>query len=191
MASRKELEEAWIFIILTHILNSNEMNSIIRSEHLPGAASPRPIPPYMTVKVISGPVAVGFDYEQFPKDSDDQNVEGQREYTLSIQTFGLGGQDAIDRILGLIDTQLVKDAMRLKKLSISSRGSPVDVSALLQTGFENRMNMDLGFYSVSQFPTGIEPVEKVFISAKIKRPDDTEYEIPEFCQDDTTPPPKL
>lgn len=106
----------------------------------------RPAKPYLTVKVTSPGVVVGFDETILDLDGSDprRRANGIRRATVSVQGFGAGAEAWLERALLRLAYSDVTAAF-----SSSGVDTPIpaggirDISALLGTAWEPRYALDL------------------------------------------------
>lgn len=130
--------------------------------------SPRPPKSYVTLKLINGPGR--FHEDDLRKDPADGNLYlvGQRNYTLSIQSYGPGHIDELENLSTSLDEpdnfyQLKDDA----NIAVTNRGNVLDVSTRLPNGYESHGSLDIVFNSSKNKVTGIEKIEGVEISGEV------------------------
>lgn len=104
----------------------------------------RPMRPYVSMKLLLGPVAIGQDEER--QDEDDfVMISGFRELTLSVNYFG----ENPFRGLGEVQTRLrfpsTRETLYASGLVFVSDSGLRDLSQLLETQTEQRAQMDLVF----------------------------------------------
>lgn len=132
---------------------------------------PRPCEPYVTLNLIVTSMKTGHDswiYES----GDNFCIGGQRIATLSVIAYGpdlkeqvpQGINSAQQIILDLRDSlenPLVLEKLGANGLAVHNEPTVNDISALLETGFQDRANMDImfGFAHNQSVPVGI--IEKV------------------------------
>ena len=106
---------------------------------------PRPEPPYISVNNITGPVKVGGKDALEVIDNQTYRLTGQRSFTLSVNAYGdLAKKTLIDMRDSFDDPSVIEDFSQAG-LGVWIEGSPTDVGALLETGFEGREQMDVVF----------------------------------------------
>src|SRR5690349_16416329 len=108
---REAIHKAWYDFLKAQM---PEEFTITFAEALSGKDGPRPKPPYATIKIISGPRSRGFDELRRKKDSDIFETGGIRQYTVSLQAFGMGGHDALSDLVTKMDDPYA--SIELKRL---------------------------------------------------------------------------
>lgn len=147
--------------------------TVTRAEEVTGKDAPRPVGPYITLKIISGPRRLTIvDETRFngqENGSSNFDLVGQRAYTLSIKAFRAGHNDALESIATCLDDpdfyQLLKDKACI---SVTRIGDVLDISAKLETGFEGRSSLDIFFNSVNNKETNIGLIEGVEIEGSLE-----------------------
>lgn len=149
---------------------------VIYAEPISGGDGPRPPKPYITLKIISGPRARGFDELRRKPNSDVFQVGGLRQYTLSIQAFGLGGYDMLGDLVSRMDDPYAS-VEKSRVVAIVDRGDVVDISSLLETGYETRAALDVIFHAAKNLDTSIKPIERVRIGGTLSQGNQGEQEV--------------
>ena len=147
--------------------------TVTRAEEVTGKDAPRPVGPYITLKIISGPRKLTLDDEtRFNgKDSGSRNFNlvGQRAYTLSIKSFRAGHNDALSDISTCLDDPDFYELLKEKAcIAITNKGDVLDISGMLDTGFEGRSSLDIFFNSSNNKETGIGLIEGVQVEGKLE-----------------------
>lgn len=132
---------------------------------------PRPCEPYVTLNLIIPSLKTGHDSWRYLS-GDDYCIGGQRTLTLSVIAYGpdikdqvpqgiLSAQQIIMDLRDSLENPLVLLELRRNGLAVHNEPVVNDISALLETGFQDRANMDivLGFAHNQTVPVGI--IEKV------------------------------
>jgi len=158
-----KLKDAWYRFCVDNTSLDN-LTVIFSEELAPGTSQgPRPAKPYLTLR-FSGPMAPS-PTDDFRYDAVEEKFElsGLREYTVSIQVFGIEAMDCIAEIQTKLSLPEVTEffASHKAQIGIVDRGSVMNVTELLDTGFEARAAVDVRFYTTSDDPEGpIESTEK-------------------------------
>lgn len=175
--NRSILEDAW----WKFIRNASQLDQskVVFSQELTGKDGPRPKPPFIAFTISGGPRVNGFD--DLRRTGDKFELQGLRQYTLSVQAFGEECFDLLgDLATSLDDTerayQLYKDA----EVAIVNRGNVVNITALLEAGYESRASLDIIFNSNKKFSTSIVPIERVKIQGTISGAGAGEHTIGPF-----------
>lgn len=103
---------------------------------------------YATLSFLTGPVRVGGQDAAFINDLDQMEVRGFRQLTISVIVYG---NDKVNVLQLASDLQSslhqpsVLQGLDASGLSVIEQGSVADISALLETGFEERAQLDVLF----------------------------------------------
>lgn len=176
---RSEIEKAWFDFVSANV---DSEFTVTYAEVLTGKDGPRPKPPYITLKIISGPRARGFDELRRKPNSSIFVTGGLRQYTLSIQAFGMGAHDALDNLVARMDDPNAS-IERKKLVAIVDRGDVVDISALLETGYERRAQLDVIFHAPKNLETEIVPIEHVGVGGTLKQGNQGDHDVGPFTVD--------
>lgn len=180
MSSQLELEDAiWRWVDSNTPPNVTVIWSRFNTMR-PGESPCAPGEPYVTLQFTAISNKLGQDsiiYQQ----NDDFLIGGQRTATLSIIAYGpqkrdvasgqsLGAFDILKNLRNSLDYPEVYEALRRDGLAVFNEPSITDISTLLETGFQDRSNMDIvfGFAQNQVVPVGtIESIagESVFIGS--------------------------
>ena len=137
--------------------------TIIRSDALVGSGAIKPNGKFITLKLIAGPNDQTNDEMYFFPDNENfMRMRTAKNFTMS---FNFYREDALDSInlfrLRLFDPEIVDLLKENGKISVSSRGGVVDLSNMLETGYDRRYQIDIGFAVGMEYVTTIGWVEKV------------------------------
>ncbi len=128
-------------------------------------SSPRPNKPYMTMKV-SSIVDIGQDDARLPID-DEGNAEfiGNKEFTLSIQSFGDSALSMLSTIRDSLNSPDELQRLRDEGVIFVDQLLFDDISDLLETIWEERGQLDLLLRatSISSHQVGI--IERVYLGS--------------------------
>lgn len=163
--TKAEIENAWV-----DFLRSRAVGYIVtKAEFKPGNPSPRPNSKYLTLKISAGPIKVGLeDDKRYNTTSEKFDLVGERRYTASIQAFKAEVTDILESISSGLDDLNAKLYFDEKGIVIENRGNVLDISSLIETGFEDRASLDVTFRAINIQSAEITPLEKVDISGNIK-----------------------
>jgi len=127
--------------------------------------APRPTPPYITVKIISGPIRVGHDETRVRENNTIVDIVGQRQFTVSVTSIG-SDQSEAEKIMNCVQISVCRDEIRqdfiAADLAFQTAEGPFDLSALLDTVTEPRKQMDVIFgtvFSIEEEQGRVEQVE--------------------------------
>lgn len=112
--------------------------------------APQPATPYITLKIISGPVKIGgSDSIVWDVASQSFFLGGQRQFTLSIQSFGAGGLQAMSDLLTSTENpDVITASFSDNGVAVANTPSVTDLTQMLSTTFEERQSMDVMFYTM-------------------------------------------
>jgi hypothetical protein len=104
---------------------------------------PRPALPYLTVRVLLYDLPVGED-ESAVDDADPPTVRqrGQRTGTVSVNAYGTGAEDWLERAVLLLRSPSVAALLLAGGLTIRPEGGISNLSGLRDTGTETRFHRD-------------------------------------------------
>ena len=132
---------------------------------------PRPCEPYVTLNLTTVSVKTGHDSWQYIS-GDDFRIGGQRTLTLSVIAYGPNLEEQMNQeiksaqqictdLRDSLENPLVLEKLRKNGLAVHNEPTVQDISALLESGFQDRANVDITFgYAHNQrVPVGI--IEKV------------------------------
>ena len=153
--------------------------TVTRAEEVTGKDAPRPSGPYVTLKIISGPGKLTVDDElRFNGKTEGKrnfNLVGQRSYTISLKAFRSGHNDALEEISTCLEDPDLRHQLRSDAcISITNRGNVIDISSVLDTGFEGRSSLDIFFNSVNNKETNVGLIEGAQVSGTMKTQDGNE-----------------
>ncbi len=194
MANRETVLQAWRKYCVQFTSAAIDDKKVIFSEEVTGSSGPRPGKPFITLKLLSGPSPKpSFDNLRFEGDKPAPALDlwssgGQRQGVVSIQAFGLGSEDELASIQNFLDTF---DGIQFFKndgdIAIVSKGTILDISALVEVGFERRHVLDITFNHSSNVTSEAGAIEKTSISGKLKGIDGKEIIVDEFEVEEPTP----
>jgi len=141
------------------------------AEESVGQDSPRPPKPYVTLKIIAGPGLITRDDElRFNEDSPEKihDLVGQRSYTISMKAYGENFNDILNDISTYLDDDDKREILRdAAKIAVTNKGTVVDISGQLPTGFEKRASLDIFFNSSQNKETQVGIIEGVEIAGQL------------------------
>lgn len=112
-----------------------------------GAKGPRPAKPYWTLRVTSaraGDLGPAERVDGLTGGSAPQaTMREQREATLSLQGFGTGAAEPLDRFALLMDSPASLTAQETLGLTLMVEGGPNDISQIVDTAEEPRTLLEL------------------------------------------------
>ena len=197
MAKRSVIETS-----LFDFVDKNTPNevTVIFAEEVSGSQGPRPKKPFTTIKILSGPTTVSFSdnlrFKSDPLGPNDPRTEnspspvyslgGIRGYSVSLQAFGVGSQDNLQFLQDIMNSPEVVENFKLAgDIAIVSRGSIIDLSALIDTGYERRHSLDIVFNSASNVDVEAGAIEKAEIEGTLEKTDIDAIDIEPFTVPET------
>ena len=140
--------------------------TIVRSDALVGSGAIKPDGKFITLKLITGPGEQTNDEVYFfPDDENFMRMRTAKNFTMSLNFYR---EDSFDNInlfkIRLYDPVIVDFLKENGKISVTSRGDVVDLSDMLETGFDRRYQMDIGFAVGMEYVTTIGRIEKADVS---------------------------
>lgn len=137
----------------------------------------QPDPPYGTINILSGPKILGDDEERQPDVGDtssDVNICGQRRMLFSLNIFsnldpqrpgGINKPGALQRmsdVLSSLELPSVFQSLNGQGVTINDRGEVQNLTALLETDWQERSQLDVTFGYASNIgdqPGSIDTVD--------------------------------
>jgi hypothetical protein len=132
---------------------------------IPGA--PRPPSPSIKLTLL-GPGKLGED-EIRNVAGNDVNFEiyGPRTLTVSINAYGPESQQLMSNLQSSLSNPDMLSFLSAGKLSVTSEGTIKDLSALVDTHIERRMQMDIGLLTTESIVVLPGLIEEVHIASSI------------------------
>ena len=142
---------------------------------------PRPVPPYGTILVKNAPRRVGGidelrGYEGENVDGDPDyffNQQGQRVITVTLNIFGNDANATLGKVRDSIDRPDVIEEMELAGLAIQTEDEPTDLTALEDTKYLERSQIDLTVSYVMDRTTETQPILELDIELEIETDKET------------------
>lgn len=126
--------------------------------------APRPASPYTTIKIASLR-QVNHDHYGEPNNSGIQTVKGDREFTLSIQSYGREGVTFLNDVAGKLKLTTNQDKFMAKKITCFNIGQVADVSAVIGSVIEKRASLDIFCRIKSSLTDNVGLIETVTANA--------------------------
>ncbi len=138
--------------------------------------SPRPQKPYATIQLQSLSM-MGQDELRSIDDSGIATIGGQRKMTIDLNIYGPDALGLMHQAQSSLSKQSVLDAFYESEIAIWNVGDAKDLTALLETNWEERAQMDvfIGFANNINDDLGI--IEKVDLSGQINNTTIAPFEI--------------
>lgn len=106
--------------------------------------APRPSLPYVSLYMLNFS-QIGDDWTSPPDGVGDTEIIGDREFTLTINAYGADSFSILEKLRSSLQNDSVLDTLREDNIAFVQQFPINDVSALLDTEFENRGSMDIQF----------------------------------------------
>lgn len=146
-------------------------------EHEPETQdAPRPKKPYMGYKMTTPSARVGGDDDHriVPDDAGEPttkwNSGGQRRMTVSFHAYGRTHEEAYNYMAlwqAALDQFTVQEQLRRAGVAVWIIGNVADLSALLNTGYEGRAQMDVQFGIASNLVEDLSEIVEAPVEATI------------------------
>lgn len=193
--TRENILQTWRKFIEANTSNAIGPDKVIFAEEVTGSQGPRPKKPFITIKLISGPTSkpsfdnLRFKEEKVAPESPIWEIGGQRQRVVSLQAFGVDSEDELASIQNHLDAPEAVEFFKTEvDVAIVNKGTILDISEIIEAGFERRHSLDITFNHASNVESKAGAIEKTSISGKIVDVDGSEIIVEEFEQDGVTPP---
>lgn len=133
-------------------------NQIVRMEQ----NVPRPkAGTYIGFSLISGPLKTGFNDNQEYVSASTSTFKtwGQREFTFDIQVFRENALQYAAYIADSHEVQEVRDKLREYNIAIIDISPPSSIDELIQTGYEDRANIDVRLRAMSDWDQDLGSID--------------------------------
>lgn len=124
--------------------------------------APRPENPYITLNLDSL-VRIGDDYIPRPDTDGESTMIGDREFTLQIQCYGNNCLTTLEKIRSSLQKPSVLDTLRDDNIVFVNSLNITNITALLDTEWEQRGAMDLLFRIANTDEENLGVIETVEI----------------------------
>ncbi len=142
---------------------------------------PRPSTPYVSLNIVGGPVKQGGQQEvRF--DDPTFSVNALLALTVSVKAYGNQTNDPISILTNLqlsLGKLEVLESLRSGGIAVWNEGPISDISEVLETGFEERANMDVLFAASHSTVTDGGLIEKVDLSGEVEADTGNTIDVPE------------
>lgn len=165
--NRKALEDA-LFEVIEPLLPSGV--TLIWEDQ----SAPRPEKPYVSMNFLSPSQRIGFDESRVS--GANFSLVGQRRFVVSINAFGenrMENEDALDAadllepvVQGMYREDTLAALCELGLASVNE-GEIRDLTALLESRYESRAQVDLTFHRTVSQSEEITPIEKVEVNERL------------------------
>ena len=130
--------------------------------------APRPTTPYITLK-IGAILQIGWDYIFDPTTNlGSNNQVGDREFTLYIQAYGGDPITLLENLRTSLQKESVLDSLRASNLAVIGQFAIEDVSAIIESRFENRASLDIRFRIAQVYTDSIGVIDTVELQEKVE-----------------------
>lgn len=152
--------------------------------------------PYLSINLITPLEKVGRDDSkqynppdpQLPIDDDNPDdawiISGQREFTMSISAYSKNGrehfyeaQDLLTQLTDAIEDPVRRAPLTAVGLAVRDTGAILNLSELLETGYEPRAQMDLMMNIASNRLARLGAIEKVEVQGTVDDEQDKKFDI--------------
>jgi len=165
--NRKHLEDA-LFDVISGLLPTGV--SLIWEDQ----SAPRPGKPYVSLNFLSPSQRIGFEEQRI--DGSVFTLVGQRRFVLSVNAFGenrMENEDALDAadlleplVQGLYREDTIQKLCEFGLASINE-GEIRDLTALLESRYESRSQVDLTFHRTVSQSEDLGTIEKVEVNDRL------------------------
>jgi len=141
--------------------------------------APRPPNPLVSINLITGPIKYGHD-EIIRIDDTSYKSDGHRKITASIKSYGVDYLQVMTDLQASLNLLSVRDIFRSKNISFLHADDIKDISAKIETGFENRAVLDVFFGLRTSLVEEVEYIESAEIDPTIENPEEEDLGLPPF-----------
>lgn len=106
--------------------------------------APRP-QEYYTTLFLSNMIIVGQDYVGQPTDSEIESISGNREFTLTAQSYGGDVMGRMETLRTSLQKPSVQAALRASNIVTINSDAVIDLTDIVNTGYEPRASVDMHF----------------------------------------------
>ena len=146
---------------------------------------PRPGLPYFALLMTTPILKVG-SRDNIEHVSDTKwNIGGQRRFTLSVRAYVspeakqfFDAQDMLTQLQDSLEDDVRREELTKAGLAVWFSNDILDITELLETGFEPRAQLDIEMGIASNRDAELGAIEKVKIEATVDGVTDPEFEIP-------------
>ena len=130
----------------------------------------RPEPPYVSYDFLTGFVEVGTrDNQSYDVGEDAVVVSGPRTFTMSIKAYGENAAQVMTNLHSSLELHSVQQLFQAANISKQTKGPVQKISVTLETGIEERYQMDVIFNASSILTEDQGEIRTVEITdAKVK-----------------------
>lgn len=106
---------------------------------------PRPKTPYVVIAFLGGTAKIGSSDIINYISEDNYSIEGQRTIAVSIKAVGKNAMQMLIDVQMSTEIPAYQELLRRAGLAFWNVGDVLDISELLETGYEERANIDITF----------------------------------------------
>jgi len=103
----------------------------------------RPKPPYISYSILTGPGKVGSRDNITHETNATFRISGPRTITVSIKSYGEGSKQIMADLCDSTELQAVQQLFQLGNIAVWGIPLVADISAQLETGWEERSQLDM------------------------------------------------
>lgn len=121
----------------------------------------RPLAPYIALSIVAGPVKLGGQAELRHESDTKFSVNAMKRVTVEVKCIGRPDQNYLEILQDSLGKETVLSAFRAKGMAVVSEGDIVSIPERMESGFEDRASMDIGFYYASSVEDDLGKIEHV------------------------------
>lgn len=149
--------------------------------------STRPKRPYLTINLVTPLQKAGSRDNTVANDDGTFSLCGQRTFTLSVKAYSDNGRDntgffqahdLLAQVMDSVDDPELREPLTVAGLAVMSVGDILDLTELVESGFEARAGMDMFMGIAANRDTGLLTIDKVEITATVGGQTDPTFEVP-------------
>lgn len=132
--------------------------------------APRPPKPYFAMKFLSPAVKKGDDSRSYNGTTNVVNIGGQRKMVVDFDCYGRSHEEAYSYMAAwqsALETETVQWNLRAAGIAVWLNGSVLDLSALLNTGFEGRCHMQVDFGVAANVTENLGTIDKATVTGTV------------------------
>jgi hypothetical protein len=130
--------------VKTTLITWAATNSGLSRVILANQNAPRPTLPYLTI-LLTPFIAIGDDYIYPPDVAGVRKIKGNREFTVTINAFGTNAINYLQLLINSLEKPSVLEYLRANGIVFIRKLAINDVTALLETVYEERSICDIQF----------------------------------------------
>jgi hypothetical protein len=131
-------------------------------------AAPRPARPYVSLNFLNPALRLGGqDQQEMNEATDEVTTSGMRSAVASINIFGENAIDTLARVRDSLDRPDVIERFSELDVAVIDDSAIRDLTALQETIYEERGQLDLTVGFVSESEVDVSTIEKVEIETEI------------------------